>query len=215
MNYLIYPEDPSTSFMDVALNGVTTAGLGDKIEVITCSANDLSYKEAFTKIGDIPTGSRVIFIGHSTPTMLYGGESNTFTRKSLIHLDSMSNFKDKELVLISCFSSRLIESSRRHRNYARCIGFGLLPSELSEVDSHSGMRKIELDQDDIESFKTILASVVSDALCHMLEQDLDIFALFRYLKILLNKEANELIIKNKNGKLGELLFYVCTEAVVE
>ncbi|MFO6423919.1 hypothetical protein [Motilimonas sp. KMU-193] len=215
MNYLIFPDDPSTSFMNVVLEEVMSAGLGDKLEVITCSASDSAYEEAFVKISNIPTGSRVIFIGHSTPSILYGGADMAFTRKPLIQLDTISTFKDKELVLISCFSSKLIESSRRHRNYAKCIGFGLLPSELGEVDSHAGMRKIELEQDDIDNFKVMLAGVISDALCQMLEKDLDIFALFRYLKILLNKSANDFIIKDKNEKLGELLFYVCTEAVVE
>ncbi|MFW9686749.1 hypothetical protein V3H46_14135 [Vibrio parahaemolyticus] len=215
MNYIIFPEDPSTKFMNVVFKRAIVLGLDNQFEIISCRPEDSGYKEAIDNIKNIPSGSRVIFIGHSTPNKIYGGQSDSFERKTLLSLDNMSIFRDKELILVSCFSNKLIESSRGHRNYSNCIGFGLLPSELDEVSSHSGMRNLDLKQEDIDKFTDILASIISDSICYMLKHNTDIYELFRYIKVLINKKANDLIINDNDEKLGELLFYVSTETLVE
>ncbi|MHC6803681.1 hypothetical protein ACYTR9_25390, partial [Vibrio antiquarius] len=64
-------------------------------------------------------------------------------------------------------------------------------------------------------FTDILASIISDSICYMLKHNTDIYELFRYIKVLINKKANDLIINDNDEKLGELLFYVSTETLVE
>ncbi len=215
MLYIIYPNDPSTQFMRTIIHEVDDLIHRGHIKVIKCDANDESYANTINEIEAIPIHSKVIFIGHSTSEKLYGGMSNTYNRKSLIDLSKMSLFKSKELFLISCFSSRLLKSSRPHRESSKCIGFGLLPSELGEVTAHKQLNSMGLDYKEIALFRQVLSNIMAKSVNYLAINDVDLNQVFSFMKILFNKKISELILSGGNKKVAEILFYVVNEAVLD
>ncbi len=215
MYYLIYPNDPTTYFMNPIIKSLKSYIEDGSLILINCDADLKSYKDSVEKIKEIPKNSRVIFIGHSTNSILYGGQSPDFERKSLVELSQMSIFKNIELFLISCFSEKLLKSSRGQRNYSKCLGFGLLPSELQEVVAHSAMRRLELNQTDINIFKFHLADIFCSVLNYMISNNTSLDMAYNYFKIITHKKTNDLILNEKNDKVAELFFYVSQEAILD
>ncbi|OEE32009.1 hypothetical protein ACODG7_00545 [Vibrio anguillarum] len=211
MKYLIFPDDPSVYFMNSVIEKISTFIEDGSVTLIKCNASDDGYKTAYKLIEEIPKGSKVVFIGHSTPALIYGGMSEEYLRKPLVRLKNMSVFKDKELLLVSCFSMKLLESSRNYRNYSKCMGFGLLPSELEEVEAHRGIRNLSLDFEDIENFKSDFSQLMASTMEYFLETDSSMEKLFSYFKIITNKKINENLLCGGNRKVAEVLFYVVNE----
>lgn len=215
MYYLIYPNDPTTYFMNPIIKSLKSYIENGSLILINCEANLNSYKDSIEKIREIPENSRVIFIGHSTNSILYGGQSTNFEKKPLLELSQMSIFKNIELFLISCFSEKLLKSSRGQRNYSKCLGFGLLPSELQEVVAHSAMRRLELNQTDINIFRFHLADIFCSVLNYMIYNNTSLDTAYNYFKIITHKKTNDLILNEKNDKVAELFFYVSQEAILD
>ncbi|AYA03194.1 hypothetical protein BEN74_10365 [Acinetobacter sp. WCHAc010034] len=215
MYYLIYPDDPTIYFMNPIIKKLKSYIENGSLVLISCEADLNSYKDSVSKIRKIPENSKVIFIGHSTTSILYGGQSTDFQKRPLLELSQMSIFKNIELFLISCFSEKLLKSSRSQRNYSKCLGFGLLPSELQEVVAHSSMRKLALDQDDINIFKFHLADIFCSVLNYMISNNTSLDEAYNYFKIITHKKTNELILVDKNEKVAELFFYVSQEALLD
>jgi hypothetical protein len=125
----------------------------------------------------------------------------------------MSIFKGKSLFVISCFSAKLLKSTRISRGYSPCVGFGLLPSELEEVISHSKLNQLNLSQSDIDFFKDFLCELVNKSVVYFFLNDIN--RLFSYIKILVNRKITEIILSKNNLKVAEILYYVVNEIVVE
>ncbi|MEK1974499.1 hypothetical protein WOB87_15480 [Vibrio parahaemolyticus] len=215
MKYLIYPDDPSIYFMDLVLEKISNFVENGSIKLIECESDEASYKVAFNLIKDIPNGSKIVFIGHSTPDLLYGGMSDSNPRKPLVKLREMSVFRDKELLLVSCFSNKLLESSRQYRNYSKCMGFGLLPSEMDEVEAHRGIRSLSLDSSDIDDFKLVLSQLIASTMEYFLNEDHSMEKVFSYFKIITNKKINDYLLEGGNRKVAEVLFYVVNEVSLD
>lgn len=215
MYYLIYPNDPTVYFMNPIIKILKSYIEDGSLVLIRCEANISSYQESIQQISRIPENSRVIFIGHSTASTIYGGHSIDFEKRPLLQLSQMSIFKNIELFLISCFSEKLLKSSRAYRNYSRCLGFGLLPSELEEVAAHPAMKKLILNQEDINIFKHHLADIFCSVLNYMISHNTSLDAAYNYFKIIIHKKTNELILNENNEKIAELFFYVSQESLLD
>lgn len=213
--YIIYPDDPTVYFMNTILKNLKDYIEDGRLTLISCNATNEGYEDSLNLIKQIPEHSRVIFIGHSTPIVLYGGQSSCFNRKPLINLNQMSIFKNIELFLISCFSEKLLKSSRSFRNYSKCLGFGLILSELCEVSAHSGMRRLGLTQDDINIFKFHVSEIFSTVLRFMITNNASLEQAFNMFQIITNIKTNEMIIKDKNEKIAELFYYLVEESLLD
>lgn len=211
MKYLIFPDDPSIYFMSSVLKKIENYIEDGTVKLIKCLASNDGYNESKALIQAIPQNAKVIFIGHSTPSLLYGGMSECYPRQSLVKLSEMSLFKDKELLLVSCFSNQLLFSSRGHRNYSKCMGFGLLPSEIEEVSAHRGFRELSLEIEDIEAFKSELSELIAGTVEYLLYNDACLEKVFSYFKVTANKRVSEIILAKGNRKVANILFYVVNE----
>lgn len=206
MIYLIYPSDSSTSFLDKLIDNFQQSISNNEVVVISCEANDISYSEAFKEIKKIPDNSSVIFMGHGTPEILYGGASLEYPRRALVNLNDMSVFKNKKITLMSCYSSQLLQSSRRQRNYADAIGFGLLPSDLSEIEGKSELEALQLDKSDIIKYQQCLVEIFSE-LTKLLLKNVTIEKIIVKLRLIINSKINDSILVCNEVKLAHLLFY--------
>lgn len=213
MNYVIFPNDDSTVFLGTIIDNLKLFIAPSDITIITCEASKDGYIDSLNEIKSINAHSKVLFIGHSTEDVLYGGMSSSFDREPLINLKDMKLFKDCELFLLSCFSNRLLEKSRSSRNYSSCIGFGLLPSEVKEVDAHKQMRSLQLTKDDIEDFKNLLIETMNNVIPLFFSESNNIDKVYNLMKLTINKKINDIILSNGNIKLANIFFYVVNESI--
>lgn len=215
MLYIILPDDPTVYFMNSVIERLYDHINQGNISLIKCGPTKESYSDSFNSIKLIPENSKIIFIGHSTVNTLYGGHCSEHLRQSLISLEQMSIFKNKELFLVSCYSKKLLISSRGHRNFSRCLGFGLLPSEMYELEAHSGIRRLNLNEDDLNIFKNHLADLIFKTISYIISKNKNLEEAYNYLKILINQKSNEAILVEKNPRVAEILYYMVTESLLD
>lgn len=211
MIYLIYPSDPSTSFLDRLIEKFAASIEEGKVRLIECQALDISYEKSIEEIKKIPEHSKVIFMGHGTPTVLYGGASESFQRKALIELKDMSIFNNKTLILMSCYSTSLLKSSRKHRGYSDSIGFGLLPSDLSETKGKAYLDKLNLNKSNIEEYQICLVDIFEELTYLLLNTDKSTKQIVDRLKLLINTKINDNVLMLGNTALANLLYYTNVE----
>ncbi|MDI3325394.1 hypothetical protein QKW35_13510 [Pontibacterium granulatum] len=211
MIYIIFPVDPSTSFLSSAID-VIKEGIGDiSINVITIEASDEAYRRAKAEVQEIPDGAFVLFMGHGTSKSLYGGCSKDFKRKDFLVTNDLHFFKGKDLFLLSCHSSSLLYSSRKQRNHSNALGFGALPSDMDEANSNNKLASLGLSNEDIAAYREFLATCIPSAIVHYFQNGYKFEFIEQYLIYLLNKEINRLVLEDKNRPLAGLIFSMRTE----
>ncbi|MBW3733498.1 hypothetical protein [Aeromonas dhakensis] len=213
--YIIFPDDPTLIFMRCIFDAFESKYNGNNINIISCNPSSEGYKDARELITNIKPSSTVVFIGHSTPSLIYGGASVDFNKQPLLKIDDMGVFSACDLILVSCFSKKLLESSRQKRAFSHCIGFGLIPSEFHELQSHPRISRLGLLEEDLEVFKQHFSIIIRNTLKYLLLENGSLESAFLYMRMLLNKAANQFILKEKNHRLAELLYYIVSESYAE
>lgn len=153
----------------------------------------------------------VAFIGHGTPDYLYGGASSNFLKKPLFSIEDMHHLMNKKAIFMSCYSEQLLKKSRRHRNYSDCIGFGLLPSDLQETHGKSYLERLDLNSVDIKDFQKSLVEIFTIVISSFLNSNVKTEEVVDSVKLSINMKINDSILKNKNIKLANLLYYFGSE----
>lgn len=206
MIYIIYPSDSSTLFLQGIISPLRKNMSCENLKVIRIEASDESYQDAITEIALIPNSSFVLFMGHGTGTEIYGGESRDFSKKCLFKKNDMGIFKNKDLLLLSCYSSTLLQSSRTIRNYSNSIGFGALPSGMEEVNASSKLRKQNLDSLMIDDYKKVIVECVFQSILLSFNEEYSFEQLYHYLKLTINRKISRLVIDEEKRTLADLLF---------
>ena len=201
--YIIAPEDPTLDFLspiysDEHLGKFINGGI---IKVGSC---DEGYVLAKEQVLAIPSGSLVLFLGHGTSKSLLG-INQTFEREVIWDLKSMASFKGQYLVLLSCHSSSLLKSSMPYRNNCDSVGFGLLPTDMLDVKPDRLLRGLELDQTDIDKYKSSLVKVFSEAFKYFLESnDVNLSDLAKYFRVFIDREIMALAHSSENRKVADI-----------
>lgn len=209
MIYIVYPDDPSTAFLEPIVISLQSSGV--ELDIITVGASDDSYERACEAINDISGSIFTMFMGHGTDDELLGGESSDFKRKAFIKKSKMNIFKGHNLLLLSCDSEGLIKNSRRTAGFSSTLSFGALPTSYQEVENSQKLKKLGLTERSIKEFKEILVELVVNAVRYSLEKDSSLETVYNYLKLLINIEINRLVLKESNSTLANLLFQVKQE----
>jgi hypothetical protein len=211
MIFLVYPSDPSTHFLQQLLDQFSESIKVKKVCLIVCEASDMSYEEARRAMKETPEGSTIIFMGHGTPDKLYGGTNDNFSRKAFITIRDMPAFTNRTLIFMSCYSANFLKASRQIRNYNNSIGFGLLPSDLNEMQNKSQLNKLDFNESDINQFRQCLIEIFSELTNHLLTTNKSVEQVVDHIKLFINCKINSCILNEDNSKLANLLFYMNSE----
>lgn len=204
--YLIFPNDPTTEFLQEVID--FTKEYYPQVRVVNCSASNESYAETLDILEAIPEGGTIFFIGHGSPNTLYGGASNGIEKKSLITLKNVNLFKHSQLILMACNSSDFIKSSRPMRHFSDGLGFGLLPSEIIELQKNRKIRELKLSEEELNKFKVILISLFKNIIAKVANGEKCMERLAFFVSTYLSKSINELIADENASKIAKLLFYI-------
>jgi hypothetical protein len=211
MIYLFYPNDSTLQFLDSLLDLFFEEIELGHIIVIRCEASLVAYEYCKEQLKMTEKNSTVVFVGHGTPDFLYGGENNSFPKKPLFSIDDMHFLVNKKAIFMSCYSEQLLRKSRQHRAYSDCIGFGLLPSDIKETIGKNYLEKLNLNPVDICEFQKSLVEVFAKIISIILNENLRTEELVDKVKLFINMKINNNVLKNKNIKLANLLYYFYSE----
>lgn len=208
---IIISIDPSTEFLFEIISNIEEL----KINLITIEPSDGSYKESIVKISEIPEHSNIIFLGHGTSTILYGGESESFEKKEIISLRTMNVFKNQNIFLLACDSALLLKSSFRLSQIKKSIGFGSLPTSIEEIENDKKLSKIGITDEIIESYKKEIVNIVSSAFNYTYQNNVyDFTTLKDFIDLLLLIKMNKAILEDNNPLLADLLYKMKNEMVI-
>lgn len=205
---VIYPEDPSISFLDPVPESLLASLGSENFQLIRVPASTDGYRDAREEISALGQGSLVLYLGHGTSRELYGGASECFDRKPLYRFDDMSHFKDSKVIFFSCQSRRLINSSRARAGFSGAVGFGMLPSDMNEVWATAGVKSLDITPEILERYKSELVNILVDALKHAPELAGNLEAFHSYFLLYLNKRINALALSGEESVLANFLFFV-------
>jgi len=210
---IIFPKDPSILFLKTIIKKLEEKEI--KFDLIEVFPNQASYDSTIDKLKATNDNDLIIFLGHGSPDRIYGGESDDFNKKALVKISEMNIFKDKNLFLLACDSTSLLKSSFNIAKIKKSIGFGPLPTELTELNS-TKFKSLGATEETIEEFKTKITKIISNSLIYFLinYDDLSLLDLKDNITLLINKEINNSILSEKNRPLADLLFYMKTDLAV-
>ncbi|PCH53896.1 MAG: hypothetical protein COC22_01450 [Flavobacteriaceae bacterium] len=210
MIYVVYPDDPSTTFLKEIITELQSASVD--IFVINVGASDDSYEQAYKEVDNISESSFIIFMGHGTDDELLGGESLDFKRKPFIKRNEMRIFREKSLILLSCNSEGLIKSSRRIAGFSDTLSFGALPTSVEEVENDSKLKKLGITEDIISEYKELLVHFMVESVLYAWQKGSSLELVYNYLRLCINRKISELVLCDKRV-LANLLFQMKQEMV--
>lgn len=207
--YLIFPSDPTTEFLQEVID--ESIQNFPEIKLIQCGATKKSYDDTIATLNKIPKGGIVFFIGHGSPNSLYGGATSEIDKKPILTLNNINLFKDFKLILMACNSASFLKSSREMRGFSDGLGFGLLPSEMGELQVNRKIRELELTEGDLEQFKKILIDLFKKVIAKVARGEKSIESLANFVSTYICSLINNLVINENETKVAKLLYYVKKE----
>lgn len=209
MIQIIISIDPSTQFLFEIINKLKSRGIDFNITELHPS-ND-SYSKSYEKLSTFDKNSVILFLGHGTDKVLYGGENlPVFEKKEFIKLQQMNEFENQNLFALSCNSAGLIKKSLRLSKISKSIGFGGLPTSKEEVDDDKRLREQGVSAQTIQDFKNEIVYTVSSAFSQHYK---NFNKLSDYLTLLLDQRINNAVLVKKDRNLADLLFKMRYEMV--
>jgi sulfur relay (sulfurtransferase) DsrF/TusC family protein len=208
--HIIISSDPSTSFLFDIISNLEKHY--KSINVIIIEPSDNSYKKSLELISTFSDNSNIMFLGHGTSEILYGGESEQFEKKVFISLQTMNIFKNQNIFILACNSATLLKSSFRLSQFNKSIGFGSLPTSPQEIENDKKLSKVGITDEIINLYKQDIVDIISNAFFNLLRGNInDFIALKDYIDLLLLKKINKAVLVDNKSLLADLLFKMKTE----
>ncbi|GIU15294.1 hypothetical protein TUM4261_32010 [Shewanella sp. c952] len=205
MLYFIHPLDDSTKFLGDIYNR-TIEAIGCDLVTVYTFENE-SPEDVLKIISSLPSGANIYFLGHGRADRLYGimSESN----EPFVSPEGMRIFNDKNLFTLACNSTKLLSSSFQYSRIKHSIGFGYLPTSDEEVKAIRNMKNKPVSDADLEEFKRVIVKCVSDSVIFTYKKGRGFYYLSSQIRLMLYKEMNESVLKNKNSSVANLIYQVC------
>ncbi|MFC0774278.1 hypothetical protein [Terrimonas alba] len=218
MLHIIYPQDETTQFL-VRIPEIIRSRFGpESIQLTKIYPDEKSHSSSIDFIENLPDESIVLFMGHGEDDCLFGAEGPHFPRKKLIDRANIKIFGNKYLFCLSCYSSLFLKATFRFSNIIHSVGFGSLPTEMSEVENDKRMISQGVNIAVIKSYKNTLVELTAAAFCDMLDYRFPFYEISNYFLLRLNKKISEVILNDKSDKeariLADLLFKMKSEMVI-
>lgn len=202
---LIYPEDPSITFLDPIFNGLCE-WTENKMQILKPSNDEESIAKTIYEIEQIQSDSTIIFMGHGASNLLH---ANVHEEEVLMDLNVARRvFREKNLIAISCRSSEFIKNIGLLKSG---IGFGHIPTEIEdiEIEIEAGEYEIEPHRatEITARFNHEFVSIMFNSLGEFILNNESFSYLRKRIILRTNKALDNLNLKNEHDRLiGNFLF---------
>ena len=203
MIYFIHPIDESTKFLKLIYTNVINRVGKENVTVFSFENYDDEdiYKDEISKL---PENSFVCFLGHGRADKFYGVLEDS--NEAYISSGEMTLFNNKNLLALACKSDELLKNTFRYTEIKHAIGFGYLPTSYDEVHKIKNMRNKSITGNDIENFKGVIVSCISESLIETYSKNQSFEYLNSYLRMLLFREVNNCVLERGDTALANLIY---------
>jgi hypothetical protein len=197
---IVFPEDPSTSFLDDIIKYLGKSVDSTMYDVVRVKPAEEFHEETLKEIQN-PQYKAIAFFGHGTSVSLYGARSADYKNENFIATKQFNVFKEKELILVSCDSSILLKKNK-NAGFSNSIGFGDLPTDWNDIQS---AREVDANayngftEENLTLFKACLVEIVKFSLTDYLRDKLTIKELFDLIILRTNKRIVSFFLENKSS----------------
>ncbi|CAH6795034.1 conserved hypothetical protein [Vibrio chagasii] len=209
MLYFIHPVDDSTDFLDKIYKEIIESIGDENVKIFLFDGKE--PEDVFDEIKDIPIESNIFFLGHGRGDRLYGVLEEEYT--AFVDIKKMSVFDNRNLFCLSCQSEELLTRTHRDRAILSAIGFGNLPTSQEEVNNIRHIRKRNITNYDVDEFKKIIVECVTKSILNFYKNSENFEYLYSYLRILLHKRMNDVVINESKRGLAELIYQMCDQMI--
>lgn len=209
--YCIHPYDRTTQFLERIVNHLRQE-FGSEFHCFKVKANNASHLDCLKAI-EVQKNNFVLFLGHGKSNLLYGAcgdnADNLFT-SGYAQEESSSHYKNEQFLFsenIGVLKSNIVlslscNSNEKGKNCLGVfaiqtgaksfIGFGDIPTDYDE--------QVDFTEREIAIFKGIINRVIKKSIAISFKKNFTVEKLVDTIKILTNKEIQNLIYKHKGVK---------------
>lgn len=204
----LYPLDETTLFLNPIFDFLSNI---DSFKGVRFESNEKDVEAAINAIKTSDEDTTIIFLGHGASHCLYKGDNTPFIGNKELQL-----LANKRIFLLACRSVEFIESNKNIK-FKSYIGFGNMLTDWSEVlveRDADAYAYTDISIEVIELYRSKLVNSIQSAWSRTLSLQKDFEYLYLQIKLSINKEIAELLIK-KNipnyAALVNLLYETKTE----
>lgn len=206
---IVFPEDPSTTFLEEVISYLFQSVHSSLFTFLKINADDKSHQLTIEQIQN-PIYNTIVFIGHGTSVALYGAYTSEYKNEKFITIKNFPVFDGKELLLVSCYSSSLLNRVKLQK-FSKGMGFGDLPTDWNDIQS---AREHDVDaykgftESTIETFRKCLIEIIKYSLSDFLNNNLELKELQALIVLRINKRIAKYYTENRIGNipLSDALF---------
>jgi hypothetical protein len=191
---VIFPSDPSTKFLAEIVEGITKK-TNIEIELPTLT----TYEDAEKFIEQANVSKTIIYLGHGTSDHLEAGSG---LNPVLTSHAAKKIFKNKKLILFSCYSSDFLSSL--DNIFLSAIGFGNIRTSQAELNSYDSELYKHNGYEPIRFFREQLIRLFLKSIIEAYENKYSFIQLYNSLKLRINK----IICSNSLSKEDETAYLV-------
>lgn len=199
---ILHALDKSTSFLSVFRDEF-------KDLYFSFDSNKESIDQAKLSLGNLEPKSLIIYLGHGSSSGLYEpDESHAYEKYFLDAAWGNYYFEDHDVFILSCKSNDYVKQLYKPSSL---IGFGNIISSKYELDRYNEVSKIKLclEEKDINRFNEMYVNSSLKIIRLLLNNEICFFDVPKYLRFMINKEINQLLLDKSNIKridMAKLLF---------
>jgi len=202
---IIFPPDVSTKFLCPIVDAIA-----ENLEVSIEQPNFIleSKNEFYERITNTSIGKTILFLGHGTAE-----ELKINANEGITSIDSLLLFKNKKIILFSCFSSEFLFSNN---HFEAAIGFGNILTSVAEL-SPSDYQKYNYEEFKcIGLFSQRLVAIFKSAIILSYERNYTFIQTYNILRLKINKVICDCALSKNNTErlVGELMFDLKNEMII-
>ena len=201
---LIHPIDEDLKFFNKYIDDIQKK-YPEIVEIVKLEDNEMSHNEALKIIEDSYTNTIIVFLCHGGSNYINGCRYFYSDEKTDIQFDyqilhghfidesNLNILINKKVLFVSCHSGlslvkKVVENGANH-----CIGFKeLIFDDLNKI------RNIEDCNENIVRYvEDTFANLLFKSISQLIENNITFTQLTDYLKLLINKECDEIILNSK------------------
>lgn len=203
---IIYPPDPTTEFLSAIINEISKL----PIEIKNHDFHYISKDDSINQVKDLDSIRSIIYLGHGTQDEL---NVNNGEETIISLFDARRMFKNKKIVLLSCYSSSFIKGL--NNDYEVGLGFGNIPTSKSELKGNDIEKYNHEDYKCIDIFKLTLVSIFKNSILEAINLNYSFQQLYYALKLRINKKISQCSLSSdKTDRLVGELFYDIKKEIV-
>ena len=195
---IVYPLDDSIEFLQPILNGLKSLFPN----AVILRPQPGTYGSAISDETEL-----VIFLGHGTPSQLYGSLNDSGEKSVFLNVTNGSLLLDGvDIILFACNSDDYFRKVKRNAEIDCYVTFGDMPTDWEHIrhnrDQDVNFLK-DFEDEHLEYYKTVIVESVAEGFKNGVRTN-SIIGIPKRISLIVNQKINDVILEQKWSKSQKL-----------